>query len=82
MGHSKECMDAVGDSNLLVIDVTGVFGRYIKYYVKRCCTPAEQPHANAFQIMLSAQAALSSVRLPPPSTARNKRDELYNDIRS
>ena len=32
--------------------------------------------------MLSAQAALSSIRLLPPLTVRNKRDELYNDILS
>ena len=82
VGQTKECMDAVGDSNLLVIDITGVFGRYIKYYLKRCCPPADQPRVNAFQVMLSAQAALSSIRLPPPLTVRNKRDELYNDILS
>ena len=32
--------------------------------------------------MLSAQAAMSSVQLPPPLTIRNKRDVLYNDVLS
>ena len=33
MGKSKECMDTVSDNNLLVSDLTAVFGHYIKYYV-------------------------------------------------
>ena len=75
-------MDAVGDNNLLVSDVTAVFGRYIKYYVKCYSTPTVKPRVNAFEIMLSAQAAMSSVQLPPPLTIRNKRDALYNDLLS
>ena len=75
-------MDAVGDNNLLVSDVTAVFGRYIKYYVKCYSTPTVKPCVNAFEIMLSVQAAMSSVQLPPPLTIRNKRDALYNDVPS
>ena len=66
MGKSKECMDTVGDNNLLVSDVTAVFGRYIKYYVECYSTQTVKPCVNAFEIMLSAQAAMSSVQLPPP----------------
>ena len=64
MGKSKECMDTVGDNNLLVSDVTAVFGYYIKYYVKCYSTQTVKPRVNAFEIMLSAQAASSSVQLP------------------
>ena len=75
-------MDTVGDNNLLVSDVTAVFGCYIKYYVKCYSTQTVKPHVYAFEIMLSAQAVMSSVQLPPPLTIRNKRDALYNDVLS
>ena len=57
-------MDTVGDNNLLVSDVTAVFGHYIKYYVKCYSTQTVKPRVNAFEIMLSVQAAMSSVQLP------------------
>ena len=84
MGKSKECLDAVGDNSLLVSAVTAIFGYYIKYYVKCYSTQTVKPCArvNAFEIMLSAQASLSSVQLPSPLTIRNKRDALYNDVLS
>ena len=47
-------MDAVGDNNLLVSDVTAVFGHYIKYYVKCYSTQTVKPRVNVFEIMLSA----------------------------
>ena len=75
-------MDAVGGNNLLVSDVTAVFGRYIKYYVKCFSTQTVKPSINAFEIMLSTQAAMSSIQLPPPLTTRNKHDVLYNDALS
>ena len=79
VGKSKECIDTVGDNNLLVSVGTAVFGHYIKYYVKCFSTQTVKPHVNAFEIMLSAQAMMSSVQLPLPST---KHDVLYNDLLS
>ena len=76
---SKECIDTVGNNNVLVSVVTGVFRWYIKYSVKFYSTQTAKTHVNAFEIILSAQAAMSSVQLPPPST---RGDVLYNDLLS
>ena len=83
MGPTKDELDSVGDLALLLGDVISCFGRFIKYYVKdgsHATTPAPPVLRNAFQIMMSAQQQQTTIRLPSRVTARNKCDELYNDL--
>ena len=45
VGQTKECMDAVGDSNLLVIDITGVFGG-ISSTISSVVAPQQTSHVS------------------------------------
>ncbi len=79
VGKSKDALDTVGDHSITVEDVTNNFGCFIKFRITK--EVPEQPIViNAFTRMLEAQRDLARVRYPPPVSARNKKDEMYNDI--
>ena len=73
---------SLGDHNLSISEVVPVFGRYIRYYVKRNATPRAQPAVNAFHILIQAEAARSNANLPSPLVVKNKLHQLNNDLRS
>ena len=61
-------MDTVSDNNLMSVEwgrVWELFWCYIKYSVKCYSTQTVKTCVNAFEIMLSAQAVMSSVQVPP-----------------
>ena len=76
----------VGDHNLNLRSAAELTGNFIKYYVSmnensdEDREPESEIRADAFHVMMSAFRNLPI--LPPSTTVRNRKDKLYNDIRS
>lgn len=81
VGHSIEQLFTVGDNQLNMGEVIQSFGKFLKFYVRAEATEvAMAPARNAFQVMLGAQRSIDTMKYPAVLTARNKKDELYNDL--
>ena len=83
VGQSKDELYVVGDCRVNVNDVTQSFGKFLKYYIKVPATEEpSHPVRNAFEIMLSAQVSLATVKYPRVVAVHNKTNEIFNDLLS
>ena len=87
MRKDKQSMDEA-DANLNLVQVTTLFGSYIKYVVKTqnavyaASIPSTAPLSiNAFEIMIDSQKTLVMQTLPSRiDNVKNRKDKLRNDV--
>ena len=82
IGQTNDELSISGEYELNVRDVTQSFGKCLKYYIKAQSSVELPPARNAFEIMISAQRSLATVKYPPVVTMRNKRDKQFSDLLS